>query len=87
MPSTFHAEGLFCLRIFAPKDFSALGSSHVRTFLPSAFRAEGLFDLRLFAPKDFVINLVGSEAKGSEAPIRDCALCLLSSVIACSMRR
>ena len=82
LPWALRSQGLFCLRLFAHKDF------YVFEFLPWALCSQGLFCLRLFAHKDFVINLVGSKAKGSEAPIRDCVPCLLlSSVITCFMRR
>jgi len=80
LPWALRSQGLFCLRLFAHKDF------YVFEFLPWALRSQGLFCLRLFAHKDFYV--VGSKAKGSEAPIRDCVPCLLlSSFIACFMRR
>ena len=54
MPSNFspwalRSQGLFCLRLFAHKDF------YVFEFLPWALRSQGLFCLILFAHKDFVI--------------------------------
>jgi hypothetical protein len=83
----------FYLGLFARKDFSVLGFLLIRTFMSSNF-CLGLFTckdfsaLGFFAHKDFIFNLVGSKAKGSEAPIRDCVSCLLlSSVIACFTRR
>ena len=96
LPWALRSQGLFCLRLFAHKDF------YVFEFLPWALRSQGLFCLRLFAHKDFYVfeflpwalhsqglcYLVGSKAKGSEAPIRDCVPCLLlSSFIACFMCR
>ena len=48
-PWALRSQGLFCLRLFAHKDF------YVFEYLPWALRSQGLFCLRLFAHKDFVI--------------------------------